>query len=182
MPQNYLRTDEKENSVDSLEMVARLAAEIKTTGKTGLWKWVIISLFNALYGFCICAIQGTDYHQVMKRDRKGKVTNKLISFPEALKRAQQDTWMRQYIDSRTLSLTRDQKDSIKRLREDLRNNFEHFTPKGWSIEVSGMPKIVSDTLDVIEFLALSSRNILWDSSLNQSRRIQTAIGSIRSYL
>jgi hypothetical protein len=183
MPQNWLRTDEKENAVDSLEMTAQLLTLLKSTNNSRLWKWISISLFNALYGFCICAIQGTNSDRVKEVDKKtGLLKNKLISFSEVLKRTQEDRWMQQFTHSRTLSLTDNQKKSIGKLRKDIRNNFEHFIPKGWSIELSGMPKIVLDVVEVIEFLALSSGNPLWDAELDHERRIRNEIDAIRRLL
>ena len=183
MPQNWLRTDEKENAVDSLEMTAQLLISLKDTNRSSLWKWISISLFNALYGFCISAIQGTNSDRVKELDKKtGLFKDKLIRFSEALKRTQDDGFMRQYTNSGTLSLTSGQKKSLEKLRKDIRNNFEHFIPKGWSIEISGMPKIVSDVVDVIEFLAFSSGNPLWDQDLNHEQRIRDAIGKIRTCL
>ena len=183
MPQIWLRTDEKDNAVDSLEMAAQLLTELKTTQRSLFWKWISISLFNALYGFSICAIQGTNPDRVKELDKKtGQIKDRLISFSEALKRTQEDKWMRQFTHSRTLSLTSDQKQSIKKLGEDIRNNFEHFIPKGWSIEISGMPKIVSDVVEVIDFLAFSSGNPLWDTELDHERRIRNAIDTIRKVL
>jgi hypothetical protein len=36
MPQNWLRTDEKENAVDSLEMAAQLLMELKAANSSRL--------------------------------------------------------------------------------------------------------------------------------------------------
>jgi len=183
MPQNWLRTNEKENAVDSLEMTVELLMRLKDTNRSLLWKWISISLFNALYGFCICAIQGTNPDRVKELDKKtGQFKDKLIRFQEALKRTQENGWMLQYTHSRPLSLTRDQKKSVEKLRKGVRNNFEHFIPKGWSIEISGMPKIVLDVVEVIEFLALSSGNPIWDTGLDHERRIRNAIDTIRKFL
>jgi hypothetical protein len=183
MPQNWFRTDEKENAVDSLEMATQLLMELNTTNRGSLWKWISISLFNSLYGFCICAIQGTNPDRVKELDKKtGQSKDKLISFQEALRRTQEDRWMLQFTHSRTLSLTSDQKESIKKLRENIRNNFEHFIPKGWSIEISGMPKIVSDVVEVIDFLALYSGNPIWDMQLDHERRIRNTIDTIQNLL
>jgi hypothetical protein len=44
------------------------------------------------------------------------------------------------------------------LKDLLRNNFEHFVPKLWSIELHGLPDIAIDVLDVIRFLALDTGN------------------------
>lgn len=183
MPQNWLRTDEKENAIDSLEMTALLLKVLKDTNVSHLWKWISISLFNALYGFCICAIQGTNPDRVKELDKKtGQFKEKLISFPEALKRIQDDQWVLQFTESKALLLTSNQRKSIDKLRKDIRNNFEHFVPKGWSIEISGMSKIVLDIVDVIEFLALSSGNPMWDQGSEHEERITDTIGKIRSHI
>ena len=58
--------------------------------------------------------------------------------------------------------------SIKKLNE-LRNDFIHFIPKGWSIEVSGIPQISIDCLAIIEFLGWDSGNIVWQKSSVQNR-------------
>ncbi len=55
-----------------------------------------------------------------------------------------------------LDLTDSQKDSIRRLKKTLRNNFEHYVPRGWSIEIHGLPRISIDVLDVILFLAVTT--------------------------
>jgi hypothetical protein len=50
--------------------------------------------------------------------------------------------------------------SVKALNS-LRNDFIHFVPKRWSIEVSGLPAICSDCLDLIEFLGWECGNVMW---------------------
>jgi len=51
-----------------------------------------------------------------------------------------------------LKVTDEQKSSFGRLH-NLRNNFAHFTPKGWSIELSGLPEIFLDMVAVIDGIA-----------------------------
>jgi hypothetical protein len=68
---------------------------------------------------------------------------------------------------RPLILTARQKYSIKMLKKSLRNNFEHFKPKGWSIEIHGLPGIAIDILDIIRFLAVETFRY---QHLNQSQR------------
>jgi hypothetical protein len=48
--------------------------------------------------------------------------------------------------------------SIKRLN-DYRNDFVHYMPKSWSIEVSGLPAISMDCMELIGFLINESNNI-----------------------
>ena len=57
-----------------------------------------------------------------------------------------------------LQTTQEQDKDFRRLN-NLRTNFAHFTPKGWSIESVGLPRIVLNGLmDIIERpLTLESR-------------------------
>lgn len=162
----YYRTDEKENAVDFLQTAATFYAG----DHPHRWKWLTISLHGALYGFAALAIKGTNPDRVSKGE-------KLISMWEALKRCQGDAYMLQYSDSQRLVISDDENWAIEKLSKDFRNNFEHFMPKRWSIEVSGFPAIVSHVCRVIRFLALESGNV----SLNgkERKRVRLAISRMR---
>lgn len=172
MQGNWLHLDETENAIDFLEATARFVETIPDETK---WKWVSISLHGALYGFAICAIQGTCPNRVTYKE-KGEI--KLISICKALKRCQDQRWMGQYTNSKVLTLSDDENWAIENLRATLRNNFAHFKPKSWSLEITPMPDIVSHVLRVIEFLALESGNTMLDDE--QVDRIKRAIKRIRS--
>lgn len=77
----FFRIDETENAVDYLEK----AGAFHASRDPNRWKWLVISLHGALYGFAICAIQGTDPSRVTEVTKRGE---KLISLDEALKRCQ----------------------------------------------------------------------------------------------
>lgn len=51
---------------------------------------------------------------------------------------------------------------IKRLNS-LRNDFIHCTPKRWSLEVLGLPRICLSAARLISFLALETTNVRWHS-------------------
>lgn len=51
-----------------------------------------------------------------------------------------------------LTINGEQLRSFVRLHH-LRNGFAHFTPKGWSIELSGLPKMFRDLVEVIELIS-----------------------------
>ena len=165
MPGKWLRITTEQNAIDFLEK----AAEYTERADDYKWKWVSICLHAALYGFAICALRGTDPDRVATCGKKGKSRRRLIEFPEALKRCQQDVYMHQYVHSRALELTGDEKWAIEKISRTLRNNFEHYLPKLWSIEVSGMPLIVRHLSRVIRFLALESGNFRPGSRAEQNR-------------
>ena len=179
MQGNWLHLDETDNAIDFLEATARFLETIPDETK---WKWVSISLHGALYGFAICAIQGTSPKRVTK---KGDIW--LIPMREALKRCQSQRWMGQYTNSKVLSLSDDEKCATEKLRQDLRNNFAHFKPGSWSLEITPMPDIISHVLRVIEFLVLESGNIMLDGEQvnrvkHAAKRIRTAVESERARL
>lgn len=70
--------------------------------------------------------------------------------------------------------------SIKKINQ-FRNEFIHFIPKGWSLEVSGLPHICIDCLNILEFLGWSSGNVVWRDDQVQTRA-EEAIKIAKNYL
>ncbi len=70
--------------------------------------------------------------------------------------------------------------SVKFLNR-LRNQFVHFTPMVWALELEGLPAIFVDSLDIAEFLAWQSNNVFWtDAELKN--RVKLAFTSARKSL
>ena len=53
----------------------------------------------------------------------------------------------------------------------IRNEFVHFTPKGWSLELSGAPRIAIDCLDVAEFLVKRSNRFMIFTSFKEGEML-----------
>lgn len=134
----WLRLDEVENAIDNLESCAvfleRFVEPIR-------WKWAVIALHQAIYGFAVAAIQGSDSLSVLKNP--GDHNSHLISFWEALERTRDRRFL--WGDAQPLVLSDDEQHSIRRLGAEFRNGFEHFRPAAWSIEISGFPLKCSPT-------------------------------------
>jgi len=109
-----------------------------------------------LYGFAISACRGTDYRSVTFKTKKGK--ERLITFDQAIKYCQNPNSMRMTINSKHLILTEEEKESIKFLKDEFRDKFEHFIPTSWSIEIHGLPRICMNILRIIRFLAIDTCN------------------------
>lgn len=170
--EKYLCFSEETNALDYLEQAYHYI--YKTEININAWKWVILTLHGALYGSAICACKGTNPDNVKKKTKKGIIKQKLISLDEALELCQDPSWMRMTIDSKYLQLSDQQRESIWKLKHLLRNNFEHYIPKGWSIEIHGMPQIALDVLEVIRFLALETGNYVHLNEA-QKRRIKSIV-------
>jgi hypothetical protein len=80
----YLRFTEETNALDYLERAGEFIKSTSSDPK--VWKWVILSLHGALYGFAISACKGSDYQSVVRKTKKGH--ERLITLDEALKMCQ----------------------------------------------------------------------------------------------
>ncbi len=159
----FLRLTEETNALDYLR---RAVDFVLITERDRLaWKWVVLGLHGALYGFAISALQGTNPDRVVRTSKKGHEW--LIDFDTALERCQDQAHMNMTINSRVLVVTEAQRHAIRLLKGTLRNNLQHYKPMGWSIELHGMPQMSLAILDIIRFLALDTGNFV---SLKESRR------------
>lgn len=166
----WMRYDEQTNALDYLEKGYQF---IKTVDKERQnWKWLIITLHSAMYGFAISACKGTNSDSVIKRTKKGY--ERLIDFDEALKNCQNPNLMRVNIDYKYYELSDQQKESIRILHKVFRNNFEHFTPKSWSIELHNMPIMILDCLDVVKNLIIYS-DVGWRLNTGKLRKAKSII-------
>lgn len=169
MKEIWLRTDETEQAFNSLKMVAEQLSNI--LGDSHRWIWAIISLHLSLQGFMVLALRGTDDLNVLKdadaikwmkayKDHAPTPTAKLDFFLNLYKKIKSEK-MKIYSYSQVFLPGNSHDFSVARLNE-FRNEFIHFVPAQLSLEITGLPKIVSDCLDIIRFLALDCGNITWD--------------------
>lgn len=184
----WLRTDEQVEAAGALETANQAATHVAT--EVYQWRWVILALHNALQGFMVIALRGSDGLAPLRNDiaaawlkayraNEPPPKEKLDSFLSLYSKIKGGR-MRQYIHSVSFQSQGSQDWSVKKLN-DLRNDFVHFLPRSWSLEVSGLPKICRDCVDIVEFLGWKCGNVHWsDSSVGQ--RALHAIGELRSEL
>lgn len=164
MQENHIDFTEESNAIDYLEKAYYFLTLVKQNPIN--WKWVILALHGALYGFAICTLQGVrpelvyrginlqqtiDGVDSQKKQPKKKLM--LESLDGALHKCQDSQIMSMLICGRPLVLTTSQKASIKEMTKGLRNPFVHYIPKLWIILTERLPHISNDVLDVISFLA-----------------------------
>jgi hypothetical protein len=146
----YVEFTEESNAVDYLE---KTLGFIKTAARSPVeWKWVVLAIHGALYGFMICTLKGTDRDNVCVTTKGGGV--KLIDFRAALKRCQQPELMSISGFTNVLQLTHNEHLALNMIHNDFRNQFLHYRPALWWIEVTGMPFVTDLGLDVLRKVAL----------------------------
>lgn len=173
--ERVLQTNEQEEAVSALEFT--LESALKVTTDIYRWRWIIISLHSALQGFMVIALRHSDgsgpvpdfiIAKILIANRKkqpqpDEVLHRFLTLYRLLRSRR----MERYVHSKRFRPKGTQTWSVRRLNR-LRNDFVHFTPKGLSLEVSGLPHICLDCLSVVQFLHDESGNIFWnDASFRQ---------------
>ncbi|MBE0551061.1 MAG: hypothetical protein IH619_01595 [Ignavibacterium sp.] len=166
----WIRFDEQTNALDYLEKCFSFLKTVEHEPQN--WKWVIITLHSALYGFAISACKGMNSDSVIMLTKSGY--ERLIDFDEALKRCQDPTWMRVNINYEEFKFSSSQLKSIRKLHKVLRNNFEHFPPKSWSIELHYLPDMIYDCFEVIRLLIIYS-DVSWRLRGVKLKRVKSII-------
>jgi hypothetical protein len=165
----FLKTNECEEAVFALEVVAEWLERAERD--IGYWKWVILALHNAVQGFMVLALRGSNGLCPLKDDiakkwlsayESGKPypTEKIDTFLNLYKKVKSKEMMCFYIYSKEVIPSSTLDHNIKKLNS-LRNKFVHFVPIFWELEVSDLPEISLDCLILVEFLALECGNIVF---------------------
>jgi hypothetical protein len=189
MGDGWLITDGAVETVSAFEVFAEEAQ--KLSADPYRWKWAIIALHSGLQGIMVLALQGSHGLYVLREEdakrwlaaheRGGPYPGdlKLDDFLSLYKKIKGDKMLK-YIDSRKFIPKGTQGSSVKLLNQ-LRNEFVHFTPRVWALDLVGLPAMALDCLDVAEFLAWESHNFtLKEDDLIE--RMERACKSARSLM
>jgi hypothetical protein len=157
----WLTLDEQTDVLATLRHTLRCTKAAKDDAAE--WKFAIVGLHNAFQGAMVCHLSGTaglgalqkssikaalDWHD---QDRKGiagdypnekladahELFNRLTGVAEARERA-----------GPTLEVSNEDRKAFEKLHE-LRTGLAHFFPKGWSIEISGIPSMFSRISNIV---------------------------------
>jgi hypothetical protein len=184
---DYLRFDAIEDVLSSLDLLALVAGLVRK--QPSYWKWMIVAAHGGLQGAMVCALNDTSGVSVLDNKsarktlkwydaRKGTMPQgRLADFKSLLARCQDKSRM----EDEPLVLTKEQLKDLRRLHEEFRNNFSHFTPMSWSIEIAGLPRIVGTAVDCIEYL-MGCTQALIKLTGNRKRRLSKNIKETRALL
>ena len=165
----FVRADECQDVLGSLEQCAFSLAQASRSDRA--WKWVVLSLHSALQGAMVCHLSGTEqlgalqecnateWHKWNKSIQEGNEAAagapprpRLANADELFKRLHGSAARIEDGCGGVISVTEQQKASFKRLH-DLRNEFSHFSPKGWIIGLSGTMQAIDDVLNIMRLIA-----------------------------
>jgi hypothetical protein len=139
-----------------------------------------------------------------ERDRRGEINHDLVEedgwqfrrvtsatdqFPNERLADARTLFKRVYTESKrtevagnVLTLSRAQIRSFEKLHS-LRNDFAHFTPKGWSIELAGLPRICLDVRSVLALIVDDGwgfRHLADDKRLELNKQLSMLQGMLQA--
>ena len=182
-PHHLLRTDEHDDAVRSLEWAAELSGRVSE--QRHLWKWLLVALHNAAQGYMVLALWDGNGLRAL-RDNIAAKWLKAYRSGAPYPAEKLDDFLNLYakVKARRGSkepfapgITHDH--SLSKLN-CFRNEFIHFTPKGWSLELAQLAPVCRDTLDLIAFLGWRSNQILWHKQSHLRRGRSAAYRMRRS--
>lgn len=135
-----------------------------------LWKWALVSLHNAVQGILVLALWDGNGLQTMKPKLAAKWLKALEGsgpFPGdrlddflSLYEKSKDVSSFHLVGAKPFVPGASHDRSMERLNE-FRNEFIHFTPKGWALELAGLPDICLDVLEIIRHFGWETTPINW---------------------
>lgn len=181
----YLRTDDLRELVEALRKVAGELESARTDSYA--WKWAIFAMQNAVQSAIVVAISGTDQLGALTE----KVARAWLKAYESNQTDYPEPWLASFLElydrmkARTgFPATAEIDADIKRI-VSLRNDFMHFTPKGWSIQLAGLPRIFENALLVVEHLDRNG-HVFWYEASDQVaaraslERIRVLLGQLEA--
>lgn len=161
---NWLTTDTYQDVRESLRSAQRFVTLAKEDGF--YWKWFIIALHSAIQGAMVIALTRTDGFGAMpyKVERKWQAAyaegrklpeQRLMSFLELydeIKRnwgAHAEPTLERFVPNKSQETSMEWLNSV-------RNDFIHFTPKGWSLNLGSVARMGLDCVEVARYLVTHS--------------------------
>jgi hypothetical protein len=164
-------------AVDALEVGVNFMEQAQTNAQR--LRWAIIAIHQALQGFMVTALRGTEGSRPLAQNSAKRLLRELRDyvarrgpFPSQARRLDDflnlylkvkdpsAAGMGQLVTSRAFGAEPEDDRATKELN-DLRNIFVHLTPGTWILYPADAIAPLRSALKVISFLAFESQNILW---------------------
>ncbi len=172
MARDWVKFNEYENVLASTDLLALAVSQLREQPSN--WKWMMLAAHDALQCAMVCAVQNTSCTNILNKQSEKETLDwldKLEGDEPAQYLADFLTLLKKYRKKYPSSaITADQLNDIRKLHNQFRNNFAHFTPKGWSIEIAMLPKIIGNALNLVE-MAMHQHQVTIHLSGNMKRRL-----------
>ena len=165
MAEVWVSTDEAEDVAGSIRHVLREARFVAEDPQA--WKWVALGLHSALQGACVCHLiwsapplgavtsrNAEEWIEYLEDSRTNPQARRpktyLMALPDLLKAVRKPRSAGDRSNLAGIAISDSELSWLCNFHEQIRNQFVHFEPRGWSIEVSGIPEIAKFVSRVIQ--------------------------------
>lgn len=166
MRSDYFETSEAEDVAGSLRHLKLSLVETRKDPQA--WKWVVLSLFSAVQGSIVCHASGSAQIECLTTDSANNMLAWLndrtatrcdapevkLASPRRLFRRLNGTYQ-DFPPSGGIIVTDQATELYFERVVELRNNFSHFSPKGWAIEKPFIIEAIPALLELILKIHLS---------------------------
>lgn len=164
MQETWFETSEQQDVLHSLRHAALCVGLASASPEN--WKWAIIAFHSALQGALACQLSGTmqigalkaddalKWLEYLQHDRApelpepetrlapiGVLFQRVTTGCEETKKRRPVEWVKD-ANNPIIPVDAATRNAFEKL-VGLRNDFAHFTPRGWAIEVSGLAMLIS---------------------------------------
>lgn len=170
MAEIWIRTDEAEDVAGSIRQIVRMVNYVGDDAQA--WKWAVIALHSALQGACVCHLTTTavplgavkkenadewsTYFNESRTNPDAKVPEtRLMNLPDLLKAIRKPHSAGNGDAPSGIGINSSELNWMRRFHKNIRNQFTHFEPMSWAVEVSGVPetaklaaRIIKEILEV----------------------------------
>ena len=166
--ENWVQTDESDDVAGSIRQVIRC---LHITDKDcQAWKWACLALHSALQGASVCHLVTTaspvgvvtkknagewvTYFEASRTGKNARVPKTyLMTLPDLLKAARKPNSAGDRSNPNGVLISDNELRWLKRFHDKIRNQFIHFEPMGWSIDVSGVRSLAVLVARIIREIA-----------------------------
>jgi len=135
---DYVRYDEIEDVLTSTDLLALVMPRLNQ--QRAFWKWAVVATQNGLQGAIVCALHDTVGVTVLtEKSRQARLEWLANTSGKYPKERLEEFWklLRRFLrENPSVKPSFAQLRNIYRLHFQLRNDFQHYKPGGWSIEKS----------------------------------------------
>jgi len=164
----YFRTNHFDEAASAAEAAADFSASALSDPYR--WKWAVIAIHGTVQAFMVLALhRGSGLLAMPDKHRDKWLKNyraggplppdRMDSFLNLYEKVKTDA-AAGWVHSKPFFPGETHDESMAKLN-DIRNEFIHFMPKVWALELAGLPAICLDCLAVARFLHGEGGNILW---------------------
>lgn len=164
----WIRTDEADDTAGSVRHALRCFDDIGSDPQA--WKWLALAVHSALQGACVCHLVTTaspvgavdaknaaellQYIEDSRTDPNAKPPRaRLMAFPDLLKAVRKPHSAGDRSNAIGIQINDSELAWLCRFHLSVRNQFTHFEPVGWSLEVSGILAVAALTARILSEIA-----------------------------